>query len=69
VNIDVSPKTYNFTTIQTGAYKITTGSTFTLYNNGTVPMDTQFKTNATTDSTDLNLDEDGNPVGKTHTAS
>jgi hypothetical protein len=61
VNIDVSPKTYNFTTIQAGAWKNTTGSYFTLYNNGTVTMDTQFKSNATTDSAQLSLDGDGNP--------
>jgi hypothetical protein len=61
IDIDVSPKTYNFTTIQAGAWKNTTGSYFTIYNNGTVPMDTQFKSNATTDSAALSLDNDGNP--------
>ncbi len=61
IDIDVSPKSYGFGTVQIGTWENTTGSTFTLYNNGTIPMDTQIKTNATTDSTQLTLDADGTP--------
>jgi len=66
IDIDVSPKTYNFTTVQAGSYKTSTGSHFTLYNNGTVPMDTQIFSNATTDSDQLTLDANGGPVGDTY---
>ena len=61
VDIDVTPKTYNFGSIQAGAWKNTTNSYFTIYNNGTLSMDTQFKTNATTDSAQLTLDDNGAP--------
>jgi hypothetical protein len=61
VDIDITPKTYNFGTIQVNAWKNTTADYFTIYNNGTLSMDTQFKTNATTDSTSLTLDDDGAP--------
>ncbi len=62
IDIDVSPKTNAFGSVQAGSYKKTAASYFTLYNNGTVPMDTQFKSNATTDSMELALDNDGSPA-------
>lgn len=61
VDIDVTPKTYDFGSVQVGAWKNTTANYFTIYNNGTLSMDTQFKTNATTDSTSLTLDDNGAP--------
>jgi hypothetical protein len=61
IDIDVTPKNYAFGAILGGTSKATTGSTFTLFNNGSVPMDTQLKSNATTDSTEMNLDNDGSP--------
>ena len=61
VDIDVTPKTYDFGSVQAGAWSNTTANYFTIYNNGTSPMDTQFKTNATTDSTSLTLDDNGAP--------
>ena len=61
IDIDITPKTYNFGAVQVNAWKNTTANYFTIYNNGTLPMDTQFKTNATTDSTSLTLDGDGSP--------
>lgn len=61
IDIDVTPKTYDFGSVQAGAWKNTTANYFTIYNNGTSPMDTQFKTNATTDSISLTLDDDGAP--------
>lgn len=61
VDIDVTPKSYAFGVIQAGDWKNTTGSTFTIYNNGTIAMDTQIKSNASTDSTQMTLDIDGNP--------
>jgi hypothetical protein len=61
VDIDVSTPEYGFGSVQVGTWENTTGSTFTLYNNGTVPMDTQIKSNATTDSTQMALDTNGGP--------
>ena len=62
IYIDVTPKVYDFGSVQAGQWKNSTGSTFTLYNNGTISIDTQIKTNATTDSTQLTLDADGSPT-------
>ena len=45
----------------------TTGGAFTIYNNGTIPMDTQIKTNATTDppgSGDMSLNASGVAPGQ-----
>ncbi|MCX6665862.1 MAG: hypothetical protein NT038_07395 [Euryarchaeota archaeon] len=61
VDIDVTPRSSAFGAILIGSWVNTTGSTFTLYNNGTVAMNTQIKSNATTDSTQLTLDTNGNP--------
>jgi len=62
IYIDITPKTYDFGSVQAGQWENSTGSTFTLYNNGTIPIDTQIKTNATTDSSQLTLDADGSPT-------
>ena len=59
VDIDVSPKTYDFGNVNAGGYNNSSGMGalyFTLYNNGTVTMDTQIFSNVTTDSDELALD-------------
>ena len=61
IDIDVSPASYDFGSSQANAWTNSTGSYFTLYNNGTVPMDTQIKSNATTDETTMTLNTAGNP--------
>jgi hypothetical protein len=59
VDIDISLASYNFSSILGGMWTNTTGGAFTLYNNGTIPMDTQIKTNATTDETNMSLNASG----------
>ena len=61
IDIDVSPASYAFGSSQANAWTNSSGSYFTLYNNGTVPMDTQIKSNATTDETTMTLNTAGNP--------
>ncbi len=57
IDIDVNISFYNFSTVLAGTWSNTTGGTFTLYNNGTIPMDTQVRTNASTDEGDMDLNE------------
>jgi hypothetical protein len=57
IDIDVNISAYNFTKVQANSWTNTTGGTFTLYNNGSVAMDTRIKTNASTDEGDMNLNE------------
>lgn len=61
IDIDVSLASYNFTNVTANEWKNTSGGTFTLYNNGSNIMDTQIKTNATTEETDMTLDGTGTP--------
>ncbi len=61
IDIDISYSSYNYSSVPANSWKNTTGGYFTLYNNGSVPMDTQIKTNATTDETDMSLDAAGTP--------
>jgi len=61
IDIDISLASYNFSSAIAGMWKNSTGGVFTLYNNGSVPMDTQIKTNATTDETDMSLNASGVP--------
>ena len=61
IDIDVNISAYNFTKVQANSWTNTTGGTFTLYNNGSVAMDTRIKTNATTDETDMSLNATGTP--------
>ena len=61
INIDVSYTSYNYSTVPANTWKNTTGGYFTLYNNGTVPMTTQIKTNATTDQANMALNASGVP--------
>jgi len=63
VDIDVDISDYNLTAmlgpVLSGSWANTTGSTFTIYNNGTVPMDTQIQTNTSTDEGDMSLNATG----------
>ncbi len=61
IDIDVSLASYNFSSVLANEWANTTGSSFTLYNNGTVTMDTRIKTNATTDEGNMTLDAVGTP--------
>jgi hypothetical protein len=57
IDIDVNLSFYNFSSVVAGIWSNTTGGTFTLYNNGTIPMDTEIRTNASTDEGDMDLNE------------
>jgi hypothetical protein len=59
IDIDVNISQYDFGSIQANTWTNTSGGTFTLYNNGTVSMDTRIKTNATTDEADMSLNASG----------
>ena len=61
IDIDVNLSFYNFSSVVSGIWSNTTGGTFTLYNNGTIPMDTEIRTNASTDEGDMDLNESGVP--------
>jgi len=61
VDIDVTPKSYDFGAVLAGTWENTSGSEFTLFNNGTIAMDTQIKSNATTDSAEMSLENAGSP--------
>ena len=61
IDIDVNLSDYNFSSVVAGIWSNTTGGTFTLYNNGTIPMDTEIRTNATTDEGDMSLNESDIP--------
>lgn len=61
IDIDVNLSFYNFSSVVAGIWSNTTGGTFTLYNNGTIPMDTEIRTNASTDEGDMDLNESGVP--------
>ena len=64
IDIDISLATYNFSSVLANEWTNTTGGTFTLYNNGSVAMDTQIKSNATTDETDMSLNASGVAPGQ-----
>ena len=59
IDINVNRTTYNFGSVQADEWSNSTGGYFTLYNNGTVAMDTQIKTNASTESTQMDLNASG----------
>jgi hypothetical protein len=61
IDIDITPASYDFGSTVAGVWTNSSGSYFTLYNNGTVPMDTQIRTNATTEETDMTLNTTGSP--------
>jgi len=58
IEIDVGQTNYSFGSAISGTWTNSTASYFTLYNNGTVAMDTEIRTNETTDSpSDMYLNE------------
>jgi hypothetical protein len=59
IDIDVNISQYDFSSVQANTWTNTTGGTFTLYNNGTVAMDTRIKTNATTEEGAMSLNATG----------
>ena len=61
IDIDVNLSYYNFSSVVAGIWSNTTGGTFTLYNNGTIPMDTEIRSNASTDEGDMDLNESDVP--------
>jgi hypothetical protein len=54
IDIDVDHTTYNFTTIYAATTKDSGASEFTLYNNGTIDMDTDINCSATSENMHLN---------------
>jgi hypothetical protein len=60
ISIAVSPSSYNFSAIMAGGWKNSTPSIFTIFNNGTIGMDTQMATSATS-SGGMVLDDSGSP--------
>ena len=64
IDIDVSHVSYNYSSVQANTWANSTGGYFTLYNNGTVAMNTQIKTNASTDTSDMDLNASGVPPGQ-----
>jgi len=64
IDIDISYSSYNYSTVYANTWANTSGGYFTLYNNGSVPMDTEIKTNSTTDpvgSGQMSLNASGVP--------
>jgi len=62
IDLDVSPGVVNYSTVENGTNEDSVS--LTLYNNGTIGMDTDINTSATTDpdgTGDLTLDPDGQP--------
>ena len=61
IDIDINYLSYNYSIVYANSWANTSGGYFTIYNNGSVPMDTQIRTNATTDETDMSLNQSGVP--------
>ena len=55
IDIDVNISAYNFSGILANTFKETSGGWFLLWNNGTVSMNTEIKTNGSTDEGDMDL--------------
>jgi hypothetical protein len=55
IDINVDRTAYNFSSFVANTWSNSTGNWFTVYNNGTVAMDTSIKTNSSTDSGELDL--------------
>ena len=60
IDIDVSPETLAFGSVQADNSEEST-QTLTLYNNGTLSMQTTCETNVTTDEGNMECDGDGTP--------
>jgi len=60
IDIDVNNATYNFSTISSDTQEDTVGNWFTLYNNGTIAMDTQINcSNVSGEGGNMTLNESG----------
>jgi hypothetical protein len=55
IEIDISHSSWNYSSIQANEWGNTTGEQFTLFNNGTIAMDTEIKTNSTSVEGDMKL--------------
>ena len=55
IDINVDIVAYNFSSFVANTWSNSTGNTFTVYNNGTVAMDTSIKTNDSTDTGVMDL--------------
>ena len=55
IDIDVNISAYNFSGILANTFKETSGGWFLLWNNGTVNMNTEIRTNGSTDEGDMDL--------------
>ena len=55
IDIDVNLSSYNFSSIIAGTWGNSTGNNFLLWNNGSVAMNTEIKTNDSTDEGDMAL--------------
>lgn len=60
VSLDVSPQELNFSTVNADSNE-ESGTTFTIWNNGTIAMKTECEANTTTDEENLSCDGDGTP--------
>jgi hypothetical protein len=58
INVDVAA--YNFSTVIVNAWENTTGELFTLYNNGTLPMDTEIRADNSSEG-DMTINGTGVP--------
>ena len=58
INVDVTA--YNFSTVNVNAWENTTGELFTLYNNGTLPMDTEIRADNSSEG-DMTINGTGAP--------
>jgi hypothetical protein len=55
IDIDVNLSEYNFSGINANSFKETSGGWFLLWNNGTIAMNTEIKSNDSTDEGDMKL--------------
>ena len=62
VDINVDFTAYNFSTVAVDAWENTTGELFTLYNNGTIAMDTEIRADNTSEG-DMTINGTGVPPG------
>ena len=59
IDIDVSLATYNYSTVTVNEWTNTSGEHFTLYNNGTISMDTEIRADNITAEGNMSLNESG----------
>ena len=64
IAIDVDYASHNFSDVQANSWDNTTASYFTLYNNGTVAMDTEINATATSTEGDMSINASGIAPGQ-----